>query len=372
MTNSLKDLRVVIGYKNFAANQGISHIGLGVSAVNNAKYLQSAGVQTEILPMKYDTDLLAFLTKQAASNNKPITHVVVSAPWVRTDVFRYLCSSFPNIQFAMNCHSNVGFLQADTNGIRLIREGLDLEAGSHNFSVCGNSKRFCEFIYHAYGNPCSYLPNMYFLDGTSNVNRPNWHQTGGTLRIGAFGATRSQKNFITCIGAAIEISRDLKAQTEIWVNSQRDDGPETRRILNSANMMVNGLPNISLKYAGWQSWPQFKKFVGNMHLLLQVSYTESFNMVTADGCSEGVPSVVSDAIAWAPKTWQAEADDVFDVARAGVRLINDPAAANTGFRALKVHNRESLHAWFRFLGLDLSGHASQANVYPDAGDILFN
>jgi hypothetical protein len=32
-----------------------------------------------------------------------------------------------------------------------------------------------------------------------------------------------------------------------------------------------------------------------MHLLIQVSYTESFNMVTADGVLEGVPSVTSDA-----------------------------------------------------------------------------
>ncbi len=30
-----------------------------------------------------------------------------------------------------------------------------------------------------------------------------------------------------------------------------------------------------------------------MHLLLQPSYTESFNMVTADGVAEGVASVVS-------------------------------------------------------------------------------
>jgi hypothetical protein len=34
----------------------------------------------------------------------------------------------------------------------------------------------------------------------------------------------------------------------------------------------------------------------DVHLLLQPSFTQSFNVVTADGVHQGVPSVVSDAI----------------------------------------------------------------------------
>ena len=365
-------LRVIICYKNFlATSQGISHIGLGVAALNNAKMLQRAGIRTEILPMRYDTDLRKFLNLQASSGELPVTHVIVSAPWVRTQMFQYLCATFPTIQFAMNCHSNVGFLQADSNGIRLIREGLALEAGVHNFSVAGNSERFSRFIYNAYGSPCKYLPNMYSLDGTSEPHRPSWPSTKGVLRIGAFGATRSQKNFITACGAALEISRDLKAQTEIWINSQRDDGPETKRILRAAHMMLDGLPNISLRYAPWAAWPNFRRTVENMHLLLQISYTERFNMVTCDGIATGVPSVISDAITWAPESWQAKADDVFDIAQVGIGLIHNPRAARAGLQALNVHNRDGMHAWYRFLGIDrfMSGHSSEAVRMFDAGDI---
>lgn len=352
-------VRVIICYKNFAATQNVSHIGLGVAALNNVKMLQAAGVRAEILPLRYDTDLRKFLNIQAETNEKPVTHVIVSAPWIRTQMYQYLCSAFPMIQFAMNCHSNVGFLQADSNGIRLIRENLALEAGSHNFRVAGNSKRFCQFIANAYGHPCQYLPNMYFLDGTTNPHRPGWPTTKGVLRIGVFGATRSQKNFITACGAALEISRELKAQTEVWINTQRDDGPETKRIIRAAHMMLDGLPNISLQAAGWLPWSGFRKLVGNMHLLLSTTYTESFHIVTADGVAEGVPSVISNAITWAPKTWQAEVDDVFDIARAGISLINDNLAATNGYRALKLYNRDAMHAWYRFLGIDRSlGHVS--------------
>ena len=65
-------------------------------------------------------------------------------------------------------------------------------------------------------------------------------------------------------------------------------------------MMMNGLPHVRLVENAWQTWPQFRQTVRHMHLLLQPSYTESFNVVTADGIAEGVPSVVSDAIEWAP------------------------------------------------------------------------
>jgi hypothetical protein len=88
-----------------------------------------------------------------------------------------------------------------------------------------------------------------------------------------------------------------------------------------------------------------------MNLLIQVSYTESFNMVTADGVSQGVPSVVSDAIDWAPEYWQATSDNVGDIARIGRQLITDPKAAKDGLDHLENHNRDSFDAWVKWLGL---------------------
>jgi hypothetical protein len=57
------------------------------------------------------------------------------------------------------------------------------------------------------------------------------------------------------------------------------------------------------------------KKVALMVLMMQPPYSGSFNIVTADGVAEGVASVVSDAIAWAPDGWKAETDDVREIAR---------------------------------------------------------
>ncbi|MGH9831038.1 MAG: hypothetical protein ACREDR_48155, partial [Blastocatellia bacterium] len=186
----------MLAYKNFAANKGISHIGLGVAAMNTSKVLRREGIEADVWPIVNAAELWARLEQaRTAPGQHPVTHVVVSAPWIPTPELQALVGSFTNIIFAVNCHSNVGFLQADSNGIRRVRESLEIERGVWNFHAAGNSGKYCRWVTDTYQAPCSYLPNLYYLDHTAAPNRPLFH--GGTLRIGAFGATRPLKNFMS-------------------------------------------------------------------------------------------------------------------------------------------------------------------------------
>ena len=112
--------------------------------------------------------------------------------------------------------------------------------------------------------------------------------------------------------------------------------------MSAIQQMVRRLARRHLKQNGWQTWPQFRQTVGHMHLLLQPSYTESFNMVTADGAAEGVASVVSEAIDWAPEDWKADVDDVLDISRVGRRLLCDTTAADDGLRALQYQTADGI------------------------------
>lgn len=333
-------IKVVLAYKNFAANKHISHIGLGVSAISIAKVLRRHGIYAEVWPIVHARDLAERL------QNQPATHVAVSAPWIPSADLQRLTIAHPDTHFAVNCHSNVGFLQADANGVKLVREAMELEAGTFNFHLAGNSRRFCRWIRNAYGSPCTYLPNLYYLEESCIPSRPAY--SCGTLRIGTFGATRPLKNFMSAAGAALEMARTLKVELELWVSAGRMEGGGDT-ILRAAHAMLDGVPGVRLVENGWEPWPKFRRTVGHMHLLLQPSYTESFNMVTADGVSEGVASVVSEAIDWAPEHWKASSDDVFDIARVGRHLLTDPRAAQDGLEALQTHNREALRAWMEFI-----------------------
>jgi hypothetical protein len=333
-------MKVVLAYKNFAANRNISHIGLGVAAMNTAKSLLRAGISAEVLPIQNVADLDARVV------HGDVTHAVVSAPWIQSRDWQRLTTVRNEIQFAVNCHSNVGFLQADPNGMKLFGEGMEIERGTCNFRMAGNSRKFTGWAEATFGVPCAYLPNLYYLDEHLPMHRPIF--SGGLLRVGAFGATRVLKNLMSAAGAALSISRDVDADLELWINSGRAEGG--RETVSAIKELFAITRHGRVIEAGWQSWHNHRKIVSMMDLLLSPSYTESFNMVTADGIAEGVASVVSDAIDWAPEHWKARADDVLDIARVGRYLLHDPNTGRDGFRALSKHNSEGLFAWQEFLG----------------------
>lgn len=335
----MPQFHVILAYKNFAANRFVSHIGLGVTALNTAKSLRAAGTAAEVWPIVNSQELRSRLNGISAEN--PATHVVISAPWIPTAELASLANDFPETQFMVVCHSNLGFLQADPNAMRLVREGSELERTAWNFRVAANNERLVNWITAAYRVPATWLPNLYHLDHTASIKRAGYQ--GGTLRIGAFGATRPLKNFMTAGGAAVQIASEMRADVELWMSSGRNEGGGS--VTDAIRQMIHGLPHVKLVESGWQTWPQFRQTVRNMHLLLQPSYTETFNVVTADGIAEGVPSVVSDAIEWAPENWKAGCDDVNEIARTGMRLLRDKSAPRKGLVALQKYHRRALGAW---------------------------
>jgi hypothetical protein len=331
-------MQLVLAYKNFAANRAICHIGLGVTALNTAKSLRETGLNTDVWPVTSAAELSARL-RQA-----PVSHVVISAPWILTNDLAHMCAEFKDTQFAVTCHSNLGFLQADPSAMRLVREGLELRRTNWNFRMAANSARLSNWVLAAYGMPCTYLPNLYHLD-RAQPKRERY--AGGTLRIGAFGATRALKNLMTAAGAALEIANSKRADLEFWISSGRNEGAGS--VVDAVRQMLNGLPHVKLMENAWQPWPEFRRTVRHMHLLMQPSYTESFNVVTADGVAEGVPSVVSDAIDWAPGSWKAPVDDAHAMARVGRRLLTSRWAQRQGLNALKTHNKRALDLWREFV-----------------------
>jgi hypothetical protein len=113
--------------------------------------------------------------------------------------------------------------------------------------------------------------------------------------------------------------------------------------------MFAGLHWAKICKQPWQEWAAFRDTVRHMHLMLQPSFTETFNVVTADGIAEGVPSVVSTAIYWAPKDWQADSDDAMAISHVGRRLLADPQAPMDGLNALTAYNDAAFREWLKFL-----------------------
>ena len=343
-------VRIVICYRNYADFKGISHIGLGVSAMQNCRALKNAGYYAEVWPITSAADLIKRLDDDRASlantRHVQVTHVVISALWLESTDIVDLLTRYPTIQFTVVSHSNIGFLQVEPNAIRRLRDGGLMERSYTNFHIAANSQKFVSWWEATYQTPMLLLPNMDPLDGI--VRAKKWQ--GGKLRIGCFCALRPYKNIITAAAAALEIGVRLRVQDlEFYISSGRMEAGGSQTILNSIQALYAGVGRSKLIQNNWSSWPEFVKTVATMDLLLQPSFTEGFNMVTADGIVAGIPSVISDAIDWAPRRWMAVSDAAGDVADVGVSLLHDPGAAAAGLQALEAHNREGLAAWKRLL-----------------------
>lgn len=336
-------MKLLLCYKNFSR---VSHVGLGVSALNTAKVLRAQGVNVDILSVSSPMDLI----NRLRCHQPQPTHVVMSAPWVTNQDWGQITRLFPDIKFVVNCHSNVGFLQADPNGVKVFVENAKQQQGSLNFFVSGNSVTFSNWVESTYKVPCLVLPNLYHLTGHTHMHKQPFQFGHATLRIGAFGATRPLKNLQTAAAGALTIATETRTPMEFWISAGRLEGGG-QTILRAIKEMFDGVPGVWIKEVTWQDWPSFRQTLRHMHLCMQMTFTESFNMVTADAIAEGVPSVVSGAIDWVPEHWEAHFDDPMDVARVGRQLLTDVNTTRDGLEALVDHNQDGIVQWMKFLGL---------------------
>lgn len=347
---SVEGARVILAIKNFAKVPGVCHIGLGVTAANTMKVLRRAGIHTEAWSCDSaygkGTEVRVLREKLAAaekSGGRQVTHVIVSAPsWIQPQDFYELSIDYSNVQFVQLNHSGAAYLSIDKFGIRNIREVAAYQQMTHNIRVAANNERVAKFISQSMGVDALYLPNLY--DTETFVNPFTPHRVGDVLRIGSFGASRPWKNQLCAAEAAVMIGRALGCDIELFVNSKRPDGGE--RMIESREELFHDLPGMKIKYVPWASWPQFRDISATMNLLIQPSFDETFNVCTADGIAEGVPSVTTSALEWTPTSWWAHAEDPHDIMRVGISLLHAPAhAVHEGRALLKKYVSFALHRW---------------------------
>jgi hypothetical protein len=99
--------------------------------------------------------------------------------------------------------------------------------------------------------------------------------------------------------------------------------------------MYLNVPRAKVVERNWQSWPQFLATVGSMDLLLQPSYTEGFNMASADGIAQ---------LAGCCRRRLRHCQQ-------GSRVAPRSYGSAEGVTTLEVHHAIALIRWERFLQL---------------------
>jgi len=335
------------------------HIGLGVTANNTANFLNKYNIPAIAVSVIDGYDLRDGLIDNRWGN---VTHVVMCAPFFDTQFLHNLCLKFPDIRFTITYHSNAGFLGVDQWAMGVIGEQITEQSLCSNFNVSVNSKKFANVLNKIYDTqPINVLPNLYTLNSNTIYPVKKKWTNRKILKIGTFCAIRSLKNIPTAAFAAAILCKKYGITVEFCIMKGREEDILAEKIVNGIERLFSHIPNLRLVQYGWREWNAFRdEVVSEMDILIQTSFTESFNIVTADGIYCGIPSVVGEAIDWIPNYWKANVDDAADVARVAEKLMFTDSTSDDGYAKLVDHNNEALELWKAWI---TPPHPEKKNCY---------
>jgi glycosyltransferase involved in cell wall biosynthesis len=322
----------------------------GLSAIINSamRVLRNVGIDCVCVRADSAEALTQWLEQQRWENPRPVTHCCINTyGFMSAKEVATVAAKYADIEFFVLNHSGQSFLHIDPNAMDNIKDVINLQASTHNVRLAGNNPRFVQFCADSFGAPALLLPNLY--DTTGYTLHPSSRRDADPLRVGTFGALREAKNQSVAQQAALGMARRLRVHLEWHVNGKRFDSAS--HILRSRQRLFDNIPSAMIVEHPWSIWYDFVRIVEDCDILLMPSFDETFCSVVADGIRMGVPSVVSGAMEWAPKSWIcAEPYDPGSVMRIGLGLLGDrDGAVHDGRQALMAYVEAGTQRWLSYL-----------------------
>lgn len=282
--------------------------GMATGLLNSATFVKDmlvdAGVDSKLVVVTDNNDI-----DREVSAYRP-THVIIEALWVVPDKFDILQKLHPNVKWIIRLHSEMPFIANEGIAMKWIGEYTKYE----NVSVSCNAPRFQKevefFLEYTLGydktaikQKVIYLPNYY----PQQYQHKKLDKTKDKIDIACFGAIRPLKNQLMQAMAALKFGQAI--------------GKPIRFHVNAGRIEMKGQPvwhNIEALFAhaahkgdevvihSWAPHDEFKKICATMDIALQVSFSETFNIVGADLVSEGVPLIGSREIPWSACLYDAD------------------------------------------------------------------
>lgn len=264
--------------------------------------------------------------------------VVIEALWVVPEKFDVLMRLHPNVEWNIHLHSNMPFLALE--GIAM---GWILEYVQRGLRIIANSQESYEALLSIVdGFNMDYLPNVYITHPREViVPDPDLPY----LDICCFGALRPLKNHMLQALAAIQFAKEKGKQLRFHVNSSRVETGGAP-VLKNLEQLFERQENAVLVHNKWYDPSDFLNMLENMTMGMQVSLTETFNVVSADYVTAGLPIVVSKEVRWASRYSKADEDSLDDIVRMMHRAYDYPILVRVNQWLLKRCSREAQGLWF--------------------------
>ena len=213
--------------------------------------------------------------------------VIIEALWVVPSKFEILKKLHPNITWIIRLHSELPFLANEGVAMEWLKEYVKYD----NVFIGSNSIYLIDALSPYLGTNIIYLPNYYKVTSKEAVIKENNY---GEINVGIFGAIRPMKNALTQAVAAINYANMNNLKLRLHINTARVEQKGENVLKNLRALFVD--TRHELVEHGWLKHKDFVKLVGTMDICLQVSISETYNIVAADVVNQRVPVVTTDEI----------------------------------------------------------------------------
>jgi glycosyltransferase involved in cell wall biosynthesis len=277
----MKKILFILKKRNIYSDGNYSTVDSGL--YNSAKFvnemLQTNDVNSTLVQVVDNNEIDKY-----CSIHKPDI-VIIEAIWVVPSKFEILQKLYPNIKWIIRLHSELPFLANEGIAITWLKEYVKYK----NVCIGSNSIYLINALSPYLNSNIIYLPNYYKI-----TNDKTSQKISDDINIGIFGAIRPMKNTLTQAVAAINYADSLNKKLILHVNSGRVEQKGDNVLKNIKALFTDS--KHELVEHDWLKRDVFIDLVSKMDICLQVSLTETYNIVAADSINTGVPVVTSNEI----------------------------------------------------------------------------
>jgi hypothetical protein len=329
----------------FVCKKRITDYGETIGLINSAKfissYLNSIGFDCSVSEA-IDGNCVDRLVTEV----KPDL-VIIEALWVSPDKLQELMDLHKNKMWLIRIHSKLPFLAQEGIALDWIKEYVKIAINSNyaNLIIAPNTKeltnqfrKYFDFeIFHL-------LENIYEFKELPSIPKNNPE----TINIACMGAIRPLKNQLSQAMAAIEFGKNMGQRINFHINANRVEqkGENTLKNLRS---LFEGTANSLIEHS-WYDQEDFLRFIKTMDIGMQVSLTESFNLVTADFVSQRVPIIVGEDIEWMPNFTKVVPTDYNAIVKKLKDAYKNPKCyGRRSYYKLEEYNKKAKLGWYQFV-----------------------
>jgi hypothetical protein len=285
----------------FICKQRNNTYGISFGLLNSAQFVVNAltdlGITANVVEVNDNNGI-----DRVVTGYKPNV-VIIEALWVVPEKFLVLMKLHPKVQWIVRIHSQLPFLANEGVAIGWIKAMNEISKTHPNLHISFNATEISD-TFTELGIKNIYLPNVYkTYDVVYTIQK---RHNKRTINIGCFGSIRPMKNQLIQAAAAIVFANQHNLKLNFHINSSRVEQKGENALKNIKALFDN--TDHELVEHPWLDHKDFMKLVSEMDMGLQVSFSETFNIVCADFVANKVPIVVSESISWMP--WWAKCSTI--------------------------------------------------------------